>query len=394
MSCAVTRRLRGHYAVHRAHGQTSARTEYKMLTWRVGVTGNRLSQTQRPHGAQRPWFRGRQNGRETPMRNSTRKPTSNPNKDQSFRKTILVPDASYINKRIPIREVAHQLNLHPEPKGKRCRCPLDRSHFASVWVKKNRIRCFKCWSGKRSPCWNPINLVMEVKSSPVGEAIKWIADRWKVPLCNMNLTLNKWGETKRVYRAYKPKPLPDVLKPSEGALTRARGWCYLTPSTRALALVILGKVSAAENIALETTQEKLRELTGIGSRVTMKAAMKQLRDIGLITTQRVAAPIQPSRNFTTRMALRLEWASNRFQDWLKGGFEYKLWLQLPYIRLIGIVQPSIDVHSLNVQNRANLHETEHPELTVETQAKEAANTFTDKDFTTTLFRLLDERGWL
>jgi hypothetical protein len=94
------------------------------------------------------------------------------------------------------------------------------------------------------------------------------------------------------------------------------------------------------------------------------------------------------------MALRLEWASNRFQDWLKGGFEYKLWLQLPYIRLIGIVQPSIDVHSLNVQNRANLHETEHPELTVETQAKEAANTFTDKDFTTTLFRLLDERGWL
>ena len=48
---------------------------------------------------------------------------------------------------------------------------------------------------------------------------------------------------------------------------------------------------------------------------------------------------------------------------------------------------------LDVQNRANLHETEHPELTA-AQAKEAPNTYTDKDFTTTLFKLLDERGWL
>jgi hypothetical protein len=328
------------------------------------------------------------------MWNSTRKPTSHPNKDQSFHKTVLVPDAAYINRNISVRDVAHQLDLHPEPKGKRCRCPLDRSHFASVWVKKNRVRCFKCWSGKKNTCWNPINLVIEVKGVAVGDAIKWIADRWKVPLCNMNLTVNQGGITKKVYRAYKPKPLPDALKPSEKALTRAPGWRYLSPSTRALALVILGKISAAENIALETTQEKLRELTGIGSRVTMKSAMKQLHDIGLITTQRIAAPVQPSRNFTTRMALRLEWASNRFQDWLKGGFEYDLWRYLPYIRLIGIVQPSIDVHLLDVQNRANLQETEHPELTADTQAKEPPNTYTDKDFTTTLFKLLDERGWL
>jgi hypothetical protein len=223
----------------------------------------------------------------------------------------------------------------------------------------------------------------------------------------MTLTTNKWGIEKRVYAAYKPKPLPDALKPSVKLLARSRGWSQLKSSTQKLAMVVLGKIKPGDNPVLETTQEELRSLAGIGSRHTSKYAVQELRDIGLITTQREVAPAhhQPLSHYTTRMILRLEWASNMFQDWLQGRTGYWLWFYRPFIRITGYLQHSIDVQSLHVQNRVLIHENAQPKAhetaqpnlvnpSPGTQGQVDRNGYTDKEFAGTLFGMLDERGWL
>ena len=317
------------------------------------------------------------------------KPTARTRRHEyPLHKTISVPDAKYIRDHIPVKEVAERLGLEPEPKGKRVRCPLDQGHLARLWLKRNWVLCPKCRKGGKGQHWNPIDLVMEVKRLDAGDAIKWISDHWRIPLCSMILTTNQRGKEKRIYADYKLKPLPDSLKPSEELLARSPGWPKLRASSRMLATVILRKVATGDNPVWEGTQEELRKLAGI-SRGTMKTAMQELRDIGMIATQRVAAQSPQVRNFTTHMALRLEWNSNRFQKWLQDYQGFWLWVYQDYLRLSKVVQ------SLDVQNRVTLHENEHPlssNSSPETQDREACKKYTDKEFVLYLMKMVDERA--
>ena len=234
---------------------------------------------------------------------------------------------------------------------------------------------------------------MEVKRLDAGEAIRWIADHWRVPLRNMKLTTNKWGTEKRIYAAHKPKPLPDALKPSVGLLARSRGWSELRSSTQKLAMVILGKIKPGDNPVLTTTQEELRATAAIASRGTMQVAMRELHDIELITTQRVAPPVNYSSHFTSLLSLRLERGGNKFHEWINGKAGYWLWVYRPFIHLTHTLRVSLDVQSLDVQKRVLIQEIEHPNSENLSEVA-AGNPYTDKELVQNLFGMLDERGWL
>jgi hypothetical protein len=319
--------------------------------------------------------------------------------DRHFNKTIPVPSAEYIRRNIPIKEVAQRLGLEPEPKGQRCVCPLDHNHLARIWLKKNWVLCHKCRKDGKGRHWNPIDLVMEVTRMNFKDTLSWFARYWRVPLCDMRLSTNERGTTTHSYAAYKPRPLPKTLTPSLELIKRSPWWSKLSRSTRQLVPYILKIIPGGDSPSVETTQERLRDLAGINHRATMAKAMQELRNIGLISTQRVAAPRQPLTRYTTHMLLRLEWASRTFQDWLTGKIEY--WFS--FVRLTSIwtsllgftdIATKYRCSVLNVQNPVFIHENEHPNNDRNDEHNPPAMSYLDKGFTSNLFAALDAGDWL
>ena len=209
--------------------------------------------------------------------------------------------------------VAQQLGL--TIKGRWVRCPNDQAHWARLWLKKNKLKCFRC--GAR-PLSN-IDLVMNVLHTDVNGAIKWLAARFDVPRVGRRITTNLRGLTRRLYVDYPARPRPPRLEPNVSTLRRAAAWPSLTHAARLLAPVLL-EIIPKSTLTITTTQEELRRLAGISNRGTAKNALLQLERIGLAATAREAADREPrSGRFTTALRLRLTWGSAAFQAWLATG---------------------------------------------------------------------------
>ncbi len=93
-----------------------------------------------------------------------------------------IPDAKFIRDRIPIREVATLLGVWVN--GRQGSCWRIEAHAngdsnPSIWFnKKNRGLCHVC----DSQPWSNIDLVMMIQKVSIADAIRWIAQRFKVPL--------------------------------------------------------------------------------------------------------------------------------------------------------------------------------------------------------------------
>jgi hypothetical protein len=95
-----------------------------------------------------------------------------------------IPDMQYINRKLPIVEVAEALGLTVCSNGNlRCWHPErheheDRTASVGIWKPHNRVKCFGC--GTRP--LGPIDLVMDVRGwTDPGTAAKWIAAQFDVP---------------------------------------------------------------------------------------------------------------------------------------------------------------------------------------------------------------------
>lgn len=225
---------------------------------------------------------------------------------------LIVPDAEYIRRELPVRDVAERLGL--EPTGPRLRCPLDRSHWASLWLRKNMVKCFQC----RCRPWTGIDLVMEILQLDVRGAIDWVAAQFDVPRRRRRITTNRWGATRHCFVDYPANPRARRLIPSLAAMRRTPGWPRLSHAARLLAAVLLD-IIPRDTWVITTTQEELRLLTGIADRRAAKNAIRQLVEIGLVATAREGADRDArSGQFTTVLCARLTWGSPRFQRWLSG----------------------------------------------------------------------------
>jgi hypothetical protein len=207
--------------------------------------------------------------------------------------------------------VARALAL--DPQGRRLRCWLDRSHWASVWLRRNRVKCFVC----RTKPLTTIDLVAALLDLTLREALEWLAKRFDMPRRRlMRIDRGVLGTSRPLPLIVKCRT-PKRLVPDVSTLRRAPGWPFLSHAARLLALVIIERIPW-HTPTMVTTQEQLRGFAGIADRRTAKKALAQLETIGLVATQRVASERNPlNGQFTTELCINLEWGSEKFQDWLK-----------------------------------------------------------------------------
>lgn len=93
------------------------------------------------------------------------------------------PDIAWIKKNVPVLEVGKALGLRIRHRRAKCWRPENHTHGDAdpslhFYEKGNRVRCFVCdMRGGHSN----VDLVMRVLGVNVGDAVRWIADRFPVP---------------------------------------------------------------------------------------------------------------------------------------------------------------------------------------------------------------------
>jgi hypothetical protein len=221
---------------------------------------------------------------------------------------FVVPDAEYIRRELPMSEVAEKLGL--DVRGRRVRCPQDRAHWARLWLRKNKVKCFTC--GARA-CWSTIDLVMLALQVDIKAAIDWAAARFDVPKRRRRITRNLYGITRHLYVDYPAGKRPPYLQSSIDTLRRSPLWAHLTPTARRLAAFLI-QTTPRESLALSVTYRELQSNLQTGNRGTLTKALEQLRKIGLIETQREASGNDGFRFYSSKTLVRLTWGSERFQS--------------------------------------------------------------------------------
>jgi hypothetical protein len=208
-----------------------------------------------------------------------------------------IPDMAFINREVPIAEVAGELDLRFGPNG-HIHCWFPESHkngdrTASVGIDErfNKVKCFGC--GFRP--MGPIDLVMGVQGMTAVEAALWIAERFPVP---------ELPKGKHLTRQDRPVQRYGFQQPIE-FLVRSGIWARLLPSTQRLLPVLLAfadKRREQDVYDLQMSWAAMRRYCGMASDGSVSRALKEIRDIGLIersdaVTARNHGPSQPASRF-------------------------------------------------------------------------------------------------
>ena len=224
-----------------------------------------------------------------------------------------MPDMKYINREIPILEVARELGLAVG--GRKTICPECKKRRLTFSVKLN---CWRCWNcdpaGKRKTV---IDLVMFFLNFDAFNAAQWISDRWKiVSQVQVERSENQRGLTKHVYRRVRPIPIPERDKPSLQAIVVSPGWREMALSARVVAMTLLALAQMDDNNSVTISRKELSYLTGITDPNTLAKANREVQAIGLF---------EIDRGYRTKYAqrptvYRLTWWSQVFQKWLSLGY--------------------------------------------------------------------------
>jgi len=224
-----------------------------------------------------------------------------------------MPDMRFINRQVPILEVARELGL--EVRGRKATCPECKKKRLTFSVKFNRWRCWNCDpAGKRKTV---IDLVMFFLNVDAFNAAAWIRKRWNVVgQVQVEQSENKHGLTKHVYRRVRPIPIPERDKPSLQAVVTSPGWREMALSARVVAITLLALARMDEKNSVTINRKGLSDLTGITDPNTLAKANRELQAIGLF---------EIDRGYRTKYAerptvYRLTWWSQVFQRWLSAGY--------------------------------------------------------------------------
>jgi hypothetical protein len=186
-----------------------------------------------------------------------------------------VPDMKFINRKIPIADVARALDLRFGGNGN-IHCWRPQLHkqddrTASVGIKKvnNTVKCFGCGTGP----FGPIDLVIEVQGlTNSGTAARWIAARFTVPeltpgrhIVQAERIIFQFGSESHI-----------------GFLVHSGLWAQLSTTARSIVPIFLefGKpASGQQNLSVQISYRALSRYAGIASPNAISAALNELRDI-------------------------------------------------------------------------------------------------------------------
>jgi hypothetical protein len=230
-----------------------------------------------------------------------------------IRYSTAMPDMKYINREVPILEVARELGL--EVRGRKATCPECKKKRLTFSVKHNRWRCWNCDpAGKRKTA---IDLVMFILNVDAFNAAAWISERWHVAgQVQIERSENRRGLTKHAYRRVRNIPVPEQDKPNLQAIVTSPGWREMALSARVVAMTLLALARMDEKNSVTISRKELSDLVGITDPSTLARANREVKAIGLFDIDRGY-----KTKYTERPTVyRLTWWSQVFQRWLTAGY--------------------------------------------------------------------------
>jgi hypothetical protein len=186
-----------------------------------------------------------------------------------------VPDLKFINRQVPIAEVARALDLRFGENGNihcwRGELHQNGDRTASIGIRKtnNTIKCFGCDIGPLGP----IDLVMAVLGLKTpGPAAQWIAERFNVP-----------EQPDRKHLRQPERRIFQFGNESEiGVLVYSGLWARLSPSARSLVPVLLelaDREPSTQSYRIQSSYQAISRFAGISSPNAIAGALRELQDI-------------------------------------------------------------------------------------------------------------------
>jgi hypothetical protein len=202
-----------------------------------------------------------------------------------------IPDMRFINRGVPIREVAGALDLRLEGSNKiYCWHPDRHQHgdrTASVGIRatNNTVKCFGC----DSKPMGPIDLVMDVVKMSAADAALWIAARFDAPAIPAR---------KRLTDRSQPRDRVGYER-GLGLLIRSGLWAGLPEAARAIGPVLLElaerRQPSDEESTIQISYAGITRYSGIRSPNSIRKALVALREIGFIKLRKTESRRTPER---------------------------------------------------------------------------------------------------
>jgi len=203
-----------------------------------------------------------------------------------------IPDMRYINRDLPIVDVARALDLRLDGTGKiHCWHPDrhqqgDRTASVGIWKSNNAVKCFGC----DSKLMGPIDLVMDVVpiTSPADAAL-WIAERFDVP---------KIPARRRLTEADRWRG-PVGYECGLDLLVRSGLWGELSEAAQSIAPVLWARSERNEPTAHEFSVRisylGITRYSGVRSPNAIRRALIELSEIGFLALPETGGRRGPNR---------------------------------------------------------------------------------------------------
>jgi hypothetical protein len=190
-----------------------------------------------------------------------------------------IPDLRWINRNVPIADIAHQLGLAFDGDSKiHCWHPEqhkngDRTASVGIRLKNNTVRCFGC----DSKPMGPVDLVIDVLDlKGPSEAGLWIAERFSVPCI---------PKGKHLKRPARP-PTRAGFEGDIGLLVFSGLWAGLSVPARCIVPVLLNhadRESGKGTAEVRLSYRAISRYSGVASPNAIAEAIRQLEEIGWLT---------------------------------------------------------------------------------------------------------------
>jgi hypothetical protein len=180
------------------------------------------------------------------------------------------PDIAWIKKNVPILEVGKALGLRIRHRRAKCWRPENHTHGDAepslhFHEKKNRVRCFVCdMRGGHSN----IDLVMGVLSLNVGEAVRWIAERFSVPNVKVGRPVGQ--------KPTAPPPYRIGYGSEWEVIVRSGAWGRMTSAERSV-LVTLDAFKDPDTGLTQLSYRAIMRYSGVRKFANVSGAIKELR---------------------------------------------------------------------------------------------------------------------
>jgi hypothetical protein len=181
------------------------------------------------------------------------------------------PDISWIKKNVSVLAVARMLGLPIRHRRAKCWRPENHAHGDAdpslcFYERKNRVRCFVCDPIGGHSC---VDLVMGFLGINVGEAVRWIAERFRVPNIKPGRPVG--------HRAGGPAPYRVGVHGSEWeVVVRSGMWGAMSAAERSI-LVVLDYFKDRESGLTCISYRAIKRYSGVKKMANISLALKELK---------------------------------------------------------------------------------------------------------------------